>query len=213
MIIAANSPQTDEAAALRRVVLASASPSRQMILAAAGVEFSTSPADLDEHEIKRSLMSEQATPQEVALTLAAMKAVRISDNDREALVIGADQVLTADGRLFDKPVDRAAARATLRQLRGRDHALHAGLAVACDGVVIWRHLETATLTMRAFSDDFLEAYLDSAGDAILSSVGAYRLEGLGVQLFSDINGDYFTILGLPMVSLSTCLRDLGALMS
>jgi len=197
----------------RQVVLASASPSRQRILAAAGVEFSISPADLDEHEIKRSLKSEHATPEEVALTLATMKAVRISDNNRDALVIGADQMLTSGMAQFDKPVDWEAARATLRTLRGRSHRLHAGLAVAIAGTVVWHHVETATLTMRAFSDEFLETYLANAGDGILSSVGAYHLEGIGVQLFDTIDGDYFTILGLPILPLVACLREHGALMS
>ena len=134
----------------------------------------------------------------------------VSTRRRNALVIGADQVLVLDGALFDKPVDRADAAATLRRLRGRRHELVSAVAVVLDGATIWRHAEAAHLTMRPFSDDFLDAYLDAVGEAAYASVGAYFLEGAGIQLFSEIEGDFFTILGLPLLPLLAFLRERGA---
>ena len=189
------------------IILASASPARAAVLRNAGLEFDIRPARVDEEEIKLSLKAEGAPPERVAETLAELKMRRGSVPGDRSFVIGCDQMLACDGEWFDKPEDMAAARMQLRRLRGKTHQLHAAICVGRDGGVIWHHMETARLTMRDFSDDFLEAYLVQAGDGILASVGAYRLEDIGVQLFSRIQGDYFTILGLPLLPLLDFLRN------
>ena len=188
------------------VILASASPSRAALLRAAGIEFRVQPAAVDEVEIKHSLRAVGAPPGDIAVALAELKALRISRGAGPALVVGADQILVCDDQQFDKPADLAGARDQLLALRGRTHALHTALAVAKENVVIWRHVDVARLTMRPFSDRFLDGYLADAGASILSSVGAYRLEGPGIQLFSRIDGGYFTILGLPILPLLDFLR-------
>lgn len=193
------------------IVLASASRSRARLLDAAGVAFTAIPAAIDEAEIKTALRAEQAPPEHVAEALAELKARRVSRRVSDALVIGADQVLACDGALHDKPPDPAAARAQLVALRGRTHSLATATCVARGGNVIWRDLQTARLTMRPFSDAFLDAYLARAGDAVTGSCGAYALEGLGAQLFSHVAGDFFAILGLPLIPLLNCLRNNGAL--
>ncbi len=152
-----------------------------------------------------------ASVEEAALDLAIAKAETISRRHPGAYVIGADQILECDGEWLDKPTDKAAAAAHLDCLRGRRHLLVCGLAVACDGAALWRHSETASLTMRRFSQSFLESYLEETGPEILASVGAYRLENRGAQLFERIDGDYFTILGLPLLPLLSFLREHGVL--
>jgi len=200
------------ASAVRRhLVLASASEARRRLLAAAGIDAEVLVAGVDESAIKDSLVSEGASPPEVAHALAELKAVRVSGRRPGALVIGADQVLVLDGRLLDKPVDMAAARAQLLALRGREHELLSAVAVALDGQAIWRHLETAKLVMRPFSEAFLDDYLARAGEAVLGSVGAYQLEGLGAQLFARVRGDYFAVLGLPLLALLDFIRGHGAI--
>lgn len=187
------------------IVLASASRARRELLAAAGVAFTVEPADVDEPAIRKGL-SEDTTPVQIAEILACAKAQDISRRHMDSLVIGADQVLALGDEILTKPADASAARASLEKLRGKTHELHAAVALAEQGEVVWTHTGTARLTMRSFSDAFLEDYLVRAGDRVGQSVGAYELEGLGVQLFERIEGDYFTILGLPLLALLAELR-------
>jgi septum formation protein len=199
------------ALALAPVVLASASASRRALLQAAGVAFDVVVAPVDEEEAKLSLEAEGADGAAIAESLAALKARAVARRMPGRLVIGADQVLDCDGRLYDKPPHRAAARAQLLELRGRMHTLLSAVAVFEGEREVWHHLDRARLWMRDFSADFLDAYLDEAGDDVLGSVGAYRLEGPGAQLFGRIEGDWFTILGLPLLPLLDYLRVRGAL--
>jgi nucleoside triphosphate pyrophosphatase len=187
------------------VVLASASRARRELLAAAGVPFTVEPTDVDEPAIRKGLDGGTASTQ-IAEILACAKAQDVSRRHVDSLVIGADQVLAFGDEILTKPGDMNGARATLTKLRGNTHELHAAVALAEKGEVVWTHTATARLTMRAFSDAFLEDYLTRAGDRIGQSVGAYELEGLGVQLFERIEGDYFTILGLPLLPLLAELR-------
>ena len=198
---------------LKEVILASGSVTRAQMLEAAGVAPRVVPPDVEERPVKVKLASTRARAETVAATLAELKAVAVSRLHSEALVIGADQVLDCDGKLFDKPSSADVAKRHLRELRGKRHRLVTAAAVAVDGLVTWRHVSTATLTMRVFSDVFLDAYLAQAGDAVLSSVGAYQIEGLGAQLFSKVDGDHFTILGLPLFPLLEHLRQAGAIRS
>ena len=192
------------------VVLASTSAARWAILKAAGVEFETQSPAVDEGAAKISLAAEGLTTRDMADALAEMKALKVSRR-RGGLVIGADQTLDLDGALIDKAPTMLAAREILLALRGRRHKLHSAVVVALDGVVIWRQVETATLTMRSFSDVFLDQYLAAEGEGVLWCVGCYRLEGRGAQLFERIDGDYFSILGLPLLGLLDLLRRYGAL--
>jgi septum formation protein len=191
------------------LILASTSSARRMLLQNAGLAFDAVAPGVDEEEVKLSLAAEKTSADAVASTLAEMKAVRVSQRQSQALVIGADQVLSCEGRLFDKPADAAAARAHLQVLRGRTHELVSALCVAQGGTRIWHHVGRARLTMRPFDDAFLDAYLARAGDSVTTSVGCYRLEGLGPHLFSRIDGDYFTILGLPLLALLPFLAGHG----
>jgi len=193
------------------LILASASPARAGLLAGAGIEAEILPARIDEAAVKQALLAEGAPARDVADKLAELKALRISARRPGALVLGADQVLVCDGRLFDKAPDRAAARAQLTALRGRPHRLLSAAVIARDGTVLWRHVGAARLTMRPFSDGFLEDYLDLLGDLAFTSVGCYHLEGLGAQLFAAVEGDYFTVLGLPLLELLGFLRARGVL--
>ena len=189
------------------LVLASASPSRASILQAAGLAVTIEPASLDEDPVKQSLRGNGAAT--IAGTLANLKAAQVCRNHPGALVIGADQVLECEGTWFDKPVDVDDARKHLLNLRGRTHELIAAVCVLRDGEALWRHTERARLTMRRFSTAFLERYLREQGDSVCESVGAYRIEGVGVQLFSAIEGNHFTILGLPLLPLLDFLRGHG----
>ena len=188
------------------IILASTSSARRALLSAAGVDHEAMSPGVDEAAAKASLLADNATPREVADALAELKAVRISARRPGAYVIGADQTLDLDGRLFDKAETTSEARERLQLLRGKTHLLHSAVVVARDGVPIWRDVPSARLTMRPFSDNFLDAWMARQGDGILGSVGCYRLEDEGVQLFSKIDGDYFTILGLPMLGLLDLLR-------
>ena len=188
------------------VVLASGSRIRGDLLRAAGVAFSVETAPVDEAEIRISMQAEKATAGETAISLGEAKAQRVSRRHPGALVIGCDQMLECNGVWFEKPVDRAHARAHLQALGGRNHELLSAVVVVRDGQRLWHNLSVATLTMRPLSPDFIESYLEAAGEPILSSVGAYQLEGLGAQLFTRIEGDYFTILGLPLLPLLDFLR-------
>ena len=187
------------------VILASKSTARRAVLQAAGVAFETAVAGVDEDAVKVELLAKGASPKAIAEALAERKAVKISAA-RAGLVIGADQTLEFEGGLYDKVETLAAARERLMLLRGEPHQLHSAVVVACDGVPIWRETVSARLVMRDFSDAFLEAYLVEEGEAALGSVGCYRLEGMGAQLFAGIEGDYFTILGLPLMGLLELLR-------
>jgi septum formation protein len=181
------------------------------MLARAGVLFTIAPASVDENSIKTSVRAAGADVAEVAEVLAATKAQQVSRNHEGELVIGADQMLACDGDWFDKPASRAVARSQLMRLRGRTHELVSAVCVVRDGVVIWHHIERASVTVRHFSEDFVDEYIEKMDQAILATVGGYELEGLGAQLFSGIEGDYFTILGMPLLPLLDFLRGHGVI--
>ncbi|MEM1345043.1 MAG: Maf family protein [Pseudomonadota bacterium] len=195
----------------RALILASASLARRRMLESAGVALEVQPADVDEPAIKASRLAEGAPVPEIAETLAEAKACAVSGARPAALVLGADQVLEIDGALWDKPADLDEARAQLIQLRGRSHALMSAAVIAEAGQPVWRHTSVAKLTMRPFTDAFLDGYLEQTGVSVLSSVGAYHLEGLGAQLFARIEGDFFTVLGLPLIEVLGYLRARGVL--
>lgn len=192
------------------LTLASKSAARARLLAGAGVVFDLAESGVDEDEVKIRLLGDGASPREIALALAEAKALTVS-RGRTGLVIGADQTLDMDGALFDKAASIEEARRRLQTFRGRAHQLHSGVAVARDGALIWREVQSAHLAMRGFTDAFLETYLARNSRAALSSVGCYQLENEGLQLFERIEGDYFTILGLPMLGLLDLLRREGAI--
>lgn len=188
------------------LVLASSSVVRRRLLEQAGIPFRVRPAGIDEAGVIAALQAENAPPRHVADLLAELKAVQISRAEAPAFTLGADQVLALEGELFQKPPDLKGARAHLEALRGKTHELITAAVLAREGAPIWRHVTISKLTMRPFSDEFLEAYLQRNSEHILSSVGAYLLEEEGVQLFSRIDGDYFSVLGLPMLPLLDILR-------
>lgn len=196
-----------------RLVLASGSATRRGLLEAAGLTFEVVPADVDEAALRDRLFAESASVshESVAHALADAKAAEVSARRPDALVIGADQVLSFEGALFEKPKSTDEARAQLQRLRGKPHALHAATALARSGQVEWRNLDTARLTFRAFSDAALDAYLAHAGTAVLTSVGAYQIEGPAIQLFERVEGSHSTILGLPLLPLLAELRRRGVI--
>jgi septum formation protein len=194
-----------------RLILASASASRQTLLRAAGLTFAIQPADVDEAEVKRTSRAEGASAAETALTLAEQKARRVALHDPDALVIGADQILVCGGEWFDKPVDVPAATVQLRTLRSQTHALATAVVCVQDGQRVWHHAVEPRLTMRQFSDSFLDAYLAAEGSEVTTTVGAYRLEGRGIHLFERIEGEHAAILGLPLLELLRFLRRHGVL--
>ena len=193
------------------LILASQSAARAALLRAAGLRFEARPARVDEAAVKQACRAEGATAAEAALTLAVLKAQRI--RDPEALVIGADQILTCGDAWFDKPGSTDGARAQLQALRSRPHRLHTAVACLRDGREVWRHVAEPRLRMRRFSDAFLEEYLAAEGDAVLGCVGAYRLEGLGVHLFEVVEGEHAAVLGLPLLPLLGFLRQHGVLLA
>lgn len=195
-----------------RLILASASPVRAGLLSAAGVPFDVIPAHVDEDAAKEASLAAGAHSAATATALAELKAVRVSAAYPGALVLGADQVLEFETGLVSKSADPKAAEAVLRRLRGKTHRLVTAAVLAMDGAAVWRHVAVAKLTMRSFGDAFLEDYLAQEGEALLGSVGCYRLEGRGVRLFERIDGDYFAILGLPLVPLLTALADRGIIL-
>lgn len=190
------------------LVLASASVARRRMLEAAGLAFEVDPPRVDEEAAKASLRAQGMKPRDQADALAELKALSVSRR-RSGFIIGADQMLAVEGATLDKPKDAAEARAHLVRLRGCSHELITAAVVAREGVAIWRHVDTPKLKMRAFSDAFLDDYLLRAGDGALNSVGAYQLEGLGAQLFERVEGDYFSVLGLPLLPLLAFLRAHG----
>jgi septum formation protein len=189
-------------------ILASGSAIRAAVLRNAGLEFSIERPRIDEEAAKASLRAEGLKPRDQADALAELKALSVS-RSRPGLVLGADQMLALEDEAFDKPADLAAARAQLLKLRGRAHHLICAMVIARDGEAIWRHIETPRLTMRSFSEGFLDDYLAAVGPEVCASVGAYQLEGRGAQLFSRIEGDYFSILGVSLLPLLAFLRQHG----
>lgn len=191
------------------LILASQSKTRQMLLAAAGVPVEAHPADLDERALEARAQPQPA--EAVAALLAREKAVAIEREHPGRLILGADQTLVLGAERMTKPRDREAARAQLQALCGRSHELHSAVAFVQHGAVQFQYVGVARLTMRSFSEDFLERYLDAAGDTVTASVGAYQLESFGAQLFERIEGDYFTVLGLPLLQALEFLRRFGCL--
>jgi septum formation protein len=193
------------------LVLASASTSRRRMLEAAGVAFQVSAADLNEDALTADLWDKGAGPEEIAAALAEQKALAVSRRQPGVLVLGADSILALGNALISKARDMAELKATLRRLSGQTHRLVSAAALARDGAVVWRHVDMAQLTMRVFSNAFLDAYLTSDGSAVLSSVGGYHYEGRGAQLFATVTGDSFTIRGLPLLAVLEALRTQGIL--
>ncbi len=191
------------------MILASKSRARQTLLANAAIPFDAMPADVDERALQKN--SGLSSPGEIAGLLAREKALFVSSNNPGRYVVGADQTLALGARLFSKPAGRAQAADQLRLLAGGTHELHSAIAVARDGKVLFAEVSVARMTMRHLSESEIEAYLDEAGEAVTTSVGAYQLEGLGVHLFERIEGDHFTILGLPLLPLLAFLREQGLL--
>ena len=193
----------------RRLILASGSAARRNMLENAGVPFDAEPAKIDESALKDALIRHptSAPAHDIAVALADAKALDVSKRNPDALGVGSDQVLALGEQLLSKASGRDSARLALLALRGKTHALHSAVSLARNGAVVWRYNESARLTMRSFSDAWLDRYLDHAGDALVHCVGGYRLEGLGIQLFEKIEGDYFTILGMPLLALLGELRQ------
>jgi septum formation protein len=191
------------------LVLASRSKVRQALLEGAGIPVDVRPADLDERRLESSAVSQ--LPGAIAAHLAREKARAVAASHRGRLTLGADQTLALGAERFSKPADSAAARAQLRALSGRTHELHSAIAFVQDGAVMFEHVGVARLTMRAFSEKFLDLYLETAGSAATTSVGAYQLESFGIQLFERVDGDYFTVLGLPLLQALEFLRQRGCL--
>ncbi|MDX2143702.1 MAG: Maf family protein [Rhodospirillaceae bacterium] len=196
---------------MRQVILASTSKSRAMVLRNAGLVFDQAAPGVDEEAVKTVLRNAGASAAACAEKLAEMKAVAVSARHPEALVIGGDQMLECEGVWFDKPADRAAARRQLLTLRGKTHRLVNSLVVALRGARIWHFADSPAITMRAFSDGFLDDYLGQVGENVFHSVGGYQLEGPGSQLFTKIEGDFFSVLGLPLLPLLAFLREHGVL--
>lgn len=201
----------------QNLILASKSKVRAQILTGVGLEFTTIVSGVDEDALKQTHQGDAAA---LAVALAAAKAQAVwqdgtieavQNSDMDTLIIGADQILQCEGVLYDKPRDLVEARHNLQKFRGRTHYLIGGVVLVNQGETIWSHTQSVALTMRDFSDDFLDEYLAAAGEAILASVGAYQLEGLGAHLFEAIDGDYFAILGLPLLPLLGALRQYGGL--
>jgi septum formation protein len=193
------------------LILASASPARAEILRNAGLAINVEPGRIDEDAVKAAMLAENAPPRDIADKLAELKASRISGRHPSQLVLGADQVLVHDGTLFSKPANMDEARAHLSALGGTTHQLLSAAVIIESGKPVWRHIGSAKLTMRPFSEAFINTYLDRVGDLALTTVGCYQLEGLGAQLFSRIEGDYFTVLGLPLLEVLGFLRARGVL--
>jgi septum formation protein len=196
---------------MTRLVLASGSVHRRKLLLDAGLEFDVVPSTLDERALEAPLKDSGAGPEDVAEILAEAKAVDVSEKHPDAFVIGADQTLSLGPDVFHKPADMEEARRTLLALSGQTHRLNSAVVIARDGEAVWRHVGVASLTMRDLSPEFIGHYLAAAGEGVLTSVGAYQIEGRGIQLMERIEGDLFTIVGLPLLPLLAELRRLGAI--
>ncbi len=195
-----------------RLILASRSTSRAAVLKAAGLEFTQIGSGVDEDSLKASLRAEGASVAKQADLLAETKALKISMS-HAGVVLGCDQMLELDGQGLDKVSTREEARAVLLQLRGKTHTLQSAMVACVEGAAVWRHLAQPRLRMRNFSDSFLDAYLDAIGPAAFDSVGCYQIEGRGAQLFDRIDGDLFSIMGMPLLPLLQWLRDRGTLLA
>jgi septum formation protein len=200
------------AAAAPQVVLASASATRAQLLAAAGVPFERRPAAVDEAAVKEALRADGATAEDAAVALSELKAQHVARLVPQAIVLGADQILTCEGRWFDKPRDRAAARAQLDELADRRHELATAVVAFRGGARVWHHLAVPSLWLRRCSPGFLDTYLGAVDESALAAVGAYQIEGLGAQLLARIEGDHFAVLGLPLLPLLEFLREQGVLL-
>ena len=194
---------------MRPLVLASQSASRREMLSAAGVSFEAIPAHIDERAIEQNQAGKP--PEVIALLLAEQKAFAVSCEQPQALVLGSDSLVAVDGKRFDKPKNREEAAAHLRFFAGRVMHLHSAAALVRDGATLWTHAETATLHVRPMSENFIETYLDAEWPAVAGCVGVFRIEARGVQLFERIDGDHFTVLGMPLLPVLGALRDLGEL--
>lgn len=194
-----------------RLILASKSAARRSMLTDAGVPFAVQLADVDEDAVKGT--HDPADAAGLAIELARVKALAVSRHDADAWVLGADQTLSFEGGLVSKAASLDAARSRLWAMRGKGHQLHSGAALARNGQIVWSGVDTATMRVRAFSQSFLDAYLASEGEGLLACVGSYRLEGMGSQLFESVDGDYFTVLGLPLWPVLAELRRAGVLKS
>nr|WP_233341679.1 Maf family protein [Robiginitomaculum antarcticum] len=194
------------------ITLASGSVIRRRILNDAGVTFEVITKPVDEAAIKTAMLAEGARLRDIADALAEAKSVRVSRN-QDGLVIGADQIMVFEDRLYDKPQTLDEARARLLALRGKTHYLIGAAVISENGSAVWRHISKTKLTMRDFSDSFLDGYLEAGGEDLLTSVGAYKFEGLGAQLFSAVDGDFFSILGLSLLPVLDYLRIRGAIAS
>jgi septum formation protein len=195
----------------QEIILASGSPHRRTLLLNAGLEFSVAKPDIDERAVEAALAGSGATPEDVAAVLAEAKAVAISERHPDALVIGSDQTLSLGDELLHKVADMEAARRQLLRLSGRMHQLSSAVVLAGQGEAIWRHTSVAHMTMRKLDPADIGRYLSDVGDAVLGSVGCYQIEGRGIRLFEKIEGDFFTIVGLPLLPLLAALRDKGAI--
>ncbi|TIW32048.1 MAG: Maf-like protein [Mesorhizobium sp.] len=193
-----------------KIILASGSPFRKAMLVNAGVEIEAVPAEVDERALEAPLKHSGVSPEDVALVLAEAKATEVSERRPGALVLGCDQTLSLGDEVFHKPADMEGARRHLLALSGKTHQLNSAAVLARDGEVLWRHVGIASLTMRKLEPAFIGRHLARVGDKALSSVGAYQIEGEGIQLFEKIEGDHFTIVGLPLLPVLEKLRELGA---
>jgi len=194
-----------------QLVLASGSKYRALLLKNAGLKFTAESADIDERIVEKPLLKANLEPGDIAMVLAEAKAQDVSTRYRDALVIGCDQTLSLADKLFHKPKDMKAARQHLLTLSGNTHQLNSGVVLVFNGKTLWRHLSIANMTMRDIGPRFIGNYLANIGEAALGSVGSYQIEGQGIQLFDKIDGDYFTIIGLPLLPLLKKLRGLGLL--
>jgi septum formation protein len=194
-----------------KIILASSSPFRKALLVNAGLAIDAVPASVDERALEAPLQDSGVSPEDVALVLAEAKAVDVSEKKPGALVLGCDQTLSLGDEVFHKPADMEGARRHLLALSGKTHQLNSAAVLVRDGVVLWRHVGIANLAMRRLDPAFIGRHLARVGDKALSSVGAYQIEGEGIQLFEKIDGDYFTIVGLPLLAVLAELRKLGAI--
>jgi septum formation protein len=194
-----------------KLILASGSPFRKTLLENAGIAFEAVPANVDERALEAPLRNSGVTPEDVALVLAEAKADEVSNRHPRALVLGCDQTLSLEDEVLHKPADMEAARRQLLRMSGKAHHLNSALVLMRGGETLWRHVSVATLTMRALDPAFVGRYLAHVGTKALSSIGAYQIEGEGIQLFEKIEGDYFTIVGVPLLPLLAELRRMGAI--
>ena len=194
-----------------KIILASGSPFRKAMLVNAGIDVEAVPADVDERALEAPLQDSGVSPEDVALVLAEAKATEVSERRPGALVLGCDQTLSLGDEVFHKPADREGARRHLLALSGKTHQLNSAAVLVRDGKVLWRHVGIASMTMRKLDPAFIGRHLARVGAKALASVGAYQIEGEGIELFEKIEGDHFTIVGLPLLPLLTELRNLGAI--